>query len=218
MWQEGIVLDQGEEGACVGFGWTAELLAEPFTPNPQPPLDVAQKTAQKYYKLAQKADEWPGENYSGTSVLAGARIMKQYGFIGEYRWCFSVEDIRDAIIFEGPVVLGIPWYEEMYQTLDNGLVKVGGKKVGGHCILLTGYDPSMQIGDHKYEVFRWRNSWGKDYGLNGSGFIRIEDLRDLIDRSGEACVPMQRTVPHFNIEKKTTLGIIKRFFGTLLKR
>lgn len=197
MWQEGIVLDQGAEGACVGFGWTAELLAEPFTPNPQPSLDSAQRAALRYYKLAQKADDWEGENYSGTSVLAGARIMKQYGYIEQYRWCFSVEDLRDAVIFEGPAVIGVPWYEGMYQTRPDGLVAIGGNQVGGHCILVTGYNPSMQFGDEKFEVFRWRNSWGASYGLNGSGYVKIEDMKNLLSGVGEACIPMGRRVPRF---------------------
>jgi C1A family cysteine protease len=42
-------------------------------------------------------------------------------------------------------------------------------------------------------VFRWRNSWGPDYGTNGNGWIRYEDLRDLLADDGEACIPLQRS-------------------------
>lgn len=137
-----------------------------------------------------------GNSYSGTSVLAGAKIVQSRGYIGEYRWCFGVEDVRDAVISEGPVVIGIPWHEGMYGTRESGLVEVSGGLVGGHCLLITGYHPSMRLRgedyNERFKVFRWRNSWGPDYGVRGNGFIRYEDLRDLLKGWGEACVPMAR--------------------------
>ena len=216
MWQEGVVLDQGQEGACVGFGWTGEYLAQPQAPTPQPSTTVANTFAATVYRDAKKIDEYPGESYDGTSVLAGAKVMKSRGFITSYRWCFSIEDIRDAIIQEGPVVVGIPWYDGMYDTAPNGLVKLAGKKIGGHCILITGYDPAMKIGNRTYEVFRWRNSWGPDYGVGGSAYIKSGDLARLLKDEGEACVPMGRLTPP--LKSATIITTIKNKLLTLLKK
>jgi hypothetical protein len=195
MWDEGIVLDQGSEGACVGFGWMAEFLATPAAPTPQPPRLATQKYANNVYQTAKQIDEFPGESYDGTSVLAGAKVMKSRGFIKSYRWAFNMDAIRNAIIQEGPVVIGIPWKDGMYQTDSSGIVKVAGKLVGGHCLTLTGYDPAMKIGSRTYEVYRWRNSWGTSYGVNGSGYIKSADLAKLLKGVGEACVPIGRQVP-----------------------
>jgi hypothetical protein len=197
MWREGVVLDQGSEGACVGFAWMAEALAEPVMPEPQPMVAAANRKAISYYKMAQKLDDFPGEDYSGTSVLAGAKVMKREGWIDGYRWCFSIDEVRDALISQGPVVIGVPWYESMYQTDAHGLVKIEGQQVGGHAILLTGYDRNRLIGDQTLEVFRWRNSWGSSYGVNGSAYITCEDLSSLLDQGGEACVPIGRKVAPF---------------------
>lgn len=194
-WSEGAILDQGQEGACVGFGWTAELLASPY-PNGSLAV-VADEFAKRLYHRAQQLDDQPGENYEGTSVLAGAKAVKELGYINSYRWCFSIEDVRDAVIGSGPVVLGIPWYDSMYETRPSGLVEIGGRLVGGHCITLTGYNPKARLAGEgffkRFEVFRWRNSWGKVYGVNGDGYITIEDLETLLKDQGEACVPMGRS-------------------------
>ena len=195
LWKEGIVLDQGREGACVGFGWMAEVLAEPVSPVNQPEEIIANELAKSYYKRAQKIDPWPGEDYEGTSVLAGAKIMQEEGYIGEYRWCFGIEDLKKSILNLGPVVIGVPWYESMYETDVNGIVKIDGNKVGGHCILVTGYIPNMKIDGYEQEAFRWRNSWGNEYGIDGSGYIRYTDLHKLLKDGGEACIPVERKAP-----------------------
>lgn len=190
-----FVMDQGYEGACVGFGWTAELIGSPF-PDPTAQLSAANEYARKFYRRAQQIDEWPGESYEGTSVLAGAKVAHERDYLTEYRWAFSVEDLRDAVISQGAAVIGIPWYSGMYQTRDSGLVEVSGDLVGGHALLVYGYHPSMRIRgedwDERFEVFHWRNSWGPDYGLNGNAYVRLEDLRDLLAGWGEACVPVSR--------------------------
>jgi hypothetical protein len=215
MWEEGTVLDQGNEGACVGFGWMGEYLATPAAPPSQPPARLAEAYAKDIYASAKTVDEFPGENYEGTSVLAGAKVMKSRGFIQSYRWAFSIEAVRDAIIQEGPVVIGVPWKEGMYDTAAGGVVKVSGKSVGGHCLVLTGYDPAMKIGSRKYEVYRWRNSWGSSYGVGGSGYIKATDLAKLLKGVGEACVPIGRQVPN---TPKLGIPPKQNFVKTILER
>ena len=211
VWDEGTILDQGSEGACVGFAWTGELLAEPAAPKTQPSAEYANKLASVFYHDAKKVDEWPGENYDGTSVLAGAKVMHARGLIGEYRWCFSIKDVRNALIEEGPVVIGIPWFDGMYETDSNGVVQISGDLAGGHAIVLTGYDPQFKIGNVTEEHFKWTNSWGDDYGIDGSGWISRRNLEFLLAQSGEACVPMQRQVPVFEEPKK-------KFFARFFKK
>jgi hypothetical protein len=181
-------IDQGREGACVGFAWTIELLASPVRAR----LGYdANEFALNVYRAAQRIDEWPGENYSGTSVLAGAKIVQQLGLIESYHWAFGIDDVIDTLVSFGPVVLGIPWYESMYTTDANGLVTVSGRKVGGHAITVTGYTRRRFNGVIE-DVVRWRNSWGATYGKRGDGYIRVDDLAKLLADDGEACVPVGR--------------------------
>lgn len=197
-WAHNTVIDQGREGACVGFAWTNELICNP-RPHPRVSESNGNAFARRIYKRAQQLDPWPGENYEGTSVLAGAKATMETGYINEYRWAFSVEQVRDAVISEGPVILGINWYSGMYSTRKSGLVEVTGRIVGGHAITLTGYNPRARLKGEKgyHEVFRWKNSWGHSYGLDGAGFVKIEDLDRLLSEDGEACIPMNRTLVRF---------------------
>lgn len=189
VWEIGPILDQGREGACVGFGWTAQTLASPFStdPNILNPREPNQ-FALHVYKSAQKIDEWPGENYDGTSVLAGAKTMKRLNLIGSYGWAFSVDEVIDAIIARGPVVLGIPWYDSMYSA-PHGVVKVSGSQVGGHCILAIGFRAASPNFDGRPSVLL-QNSWGPSWGINGVAEIEVEELAKLLKTHAEACLPL----------------------------
>ncbi len=194
-WRKGHALDQGREGACVGFAWTAELIGSP-KPNYKVTPDVGNPFALQIYRDAKKIDFWAGEDYEGTSVLAGAQVLQSRGFIESYRWAFNIDDVRKAVISEGPVVIGINWHEGMYRTGPGHLVDVTGPLVGGHALTLTAYHPRRRFnvnGKYVYHrCFEWRNSWGRAYGRGGNGYIRYEDLQNLLATNGEACVPMGR--------------------------
>jgi len=195
IWQHGTVLDQGAEGACVGFAWTGATIAKPMPPETQPEFAQGNSFAINLYKEAQKIDPWPGENYSGTSVLAGAKIAKEKGIIDEYRWCFSIEELRDAVINVGPVVIGVNWYKDMYSTDNNGIVKVAGDHVGGHAIMVTGFIPDYNVNNLSTPVFEWVNSWGPGYGKGGRGYITYKDMERLIEERAEMCVPIKKNTP-----------------------
>lgn len=178
--QDQFPLNQGEEGACVGFGWAAELAAEPVRYN------TNDGYAFQLYEHARAIDRNDGRHYdAGATLLAGAKLCKRLGMVSEYRWAFGMGDVIDALVQKGPVVLGVGWYEGMYETDKNGLVSIKGSKVGGHCILANGYYPAHP---KHGECIQWINSWGPTYGLNGVGFVKLPDLERLLAEQGEACI------------------------------
>lgn len=173
-------LDQGDEGACVGFGWEHEKAARPVIV-----ASASTEGARATYHEAQTVDEWPGEDYDGTSVLAGAKVVKAHGFMQEYRWALTLEDLMLTIGNYGPVVLGVNWYSGMFNPDDKGYIHVSGWLAGGHCILANGVNL-------KGRYFRLHNSWGPTWGVNGECFISFEDVERLLAEQGEACVPIRR--------------------------
>lgn len=195
QWTPGKTLDQGREGACVGFGWTHEALSSPTRVDlnrmkavvPREPTQFASF----FYKTAQKNDDWAGENYEGTSVLAGAKTMVQLGLLREYRWAYSVSDVILGLN-RGPVVLGTEWREGMYEA-PGGALKAVGDVVGGHCYLAIGYDLNGVKELDGQPGVMIQNSWGLDWGINGLAWMTIPDLSSLIKNDGEACVPWIRS-------------------------
>lgn len=184
LWRAGKILDQGREGACTGNACTGELLAEPLAAKIKSP----QSFASQWYHRAQRVDEWPGDDYEGTSVNAAMRVGRDYGWWGGWRWAFGVDDMRAAVQL-GPLVLGIPWFAGMYSTAADGLVRLGGSQVGGHCILVTGW--ATDYAGHG-PGFWWVNSWGRSYGINGAAFVPEATMSKLIADVGECAVPTDR--------------------------
>lgn len=172
-------LDQGFYPTCVGFAFTHEAIARPKV------LHSNEAAAVKVYNEAQLIDEWPGENYSGTSVLAGAKATVRLGWYAEYRWAFTLDDVLRTIGYKGPVVLGLRWYETMFAPDSIGQIRVAGGVQGGHAILANG----VSI---KKKLVRLHNSWGPQCGLGGDCFISFSDLERLLNESGECCVPVKR--------------------------
>lgn len=181
-WSCPIWLDQGSEGACVGFSVAQEAAARPVSVK-----NVTTDTAQWVYRRAQELDIWPGQDYDGTSVIAGIKAGKELGWYQEYRWAFGLNDLILALGYKGPAVLGINWYEGMFDTDARGLVHVTGSIVGGHAILATGVSV-------KKKLVRLHNSWGQDWGLGGDCYISFDDLNRLLHEEGEACIPVKRSL------------------------
>lgn len=174
-------LDQGQEGACVGFGWAHEAAADPV----RRPADA--RLAKRIYDQARHVDAWPGEDYSGTSVIAGAKVMQSFGLLREYRWAFGVDDVLATLAGHGPVVLGLPWLDSMFNTDARGRLDCSGNVAGGHCILARG----LRVTRGEALVVL-RNSWGRDWGTAGDALILAADLERLLNDGGEACVPVSR--------------------------
>lgn len=180
LWSGGSFLDQGSEGACVGFGWSAELSASPIRV-----AGITNDYARNLYYAARRVDQWPGEDYDGTSVLAGAKVAQARGKITSYRWCFSLSDLILTLSYQGPVVLGLNWYEGMWDTDSKGYIRPTGDMIGGHCVMARG----VNVG---YKRIRIRNSWGSDWGYYGDAYITYADMQRLLSEQGEACVPLGR--------------------------
>lgn len=182
--------DQGQEGACVGFSMAHELVAEPV------PVRLNRRrghaVARRIYHEAQRIDEWPGGAYEGadpfyegTSVLAGIKVLKKKGHVTEYRWAFGLQDLILAVGHLGPAILGINWYEGMFDVHGCRFVHPFGELAGGHAILCRAVNV-------KRKLFVLHNSWGRSWGNRGTCLISWDDMDRLLHEDGEALIPLTR--------------------------
>lgn len=186
-WRLNTRLDQGSDGACVGFSWSHELAARPAETT-----GITNATALQTYYQAQQLDDWeggayPGASpvYEGTSVLAGAKAVEAQGHLKEYRWGFSLNDVLLAIGYKGPGVLGCNWYTDMFYPDEKGFVKPTGSVAGGHAILVRGVNV-------KNKFVTLANSWGTSWGKGGDCYMTFDDFEKLLMDQGEFCIPVSR--------------------------
>ena len=178
VWLIRKVLDQGQEGACVGFGITHAMLAEPIQGDPS--IFTADFARNKIYHQAQLHDSFPGQEpeMSGTSVLAGMREVQKLGHIKSYRWAFRLQEALVGLSWYGPAVIGVQWYAGMSEPDEHGFIYPAGRCVGGHCCLVSA------INTYRRTVCI-HNSWGYDWGTDGRAWMTWEDFGRLLDEDGE---------------------------------
>lgn len=172
-WTVGVWLDQGQSGGCTGYSRAHHIAARP-APRPMTNAD-----ADQLYRRARQLDDFPGEDDTGSSVLAAAKAAQERGLIGPYSWSFSIEQLAAGVGYDGPAVLGIDWLEGMENTDQRGFIHATGQTMGGHAILCNAVDV-------KGRTFGLHNSWGAQWGVGGTCRISWSDLDMLLHRQGEA--------------------------------
>jgi len=95
----GLIRDQGQEGACTGFGlacainylcWVKYLRQfndrSSDAPPPQKLYDVSPRML---YHLARFYDEWAGEDYEGSSCRGAMKGWHRHGVCAEAKWRYN---------------------------------------------------------------------------------------------------------------------------------
>lgn len=195
----------GRHGAdgCVGASFGTALNAAPIVRQPNWQHRVGHSECCWLYRTAQTEDEWAGEDYGGTSLLAALRIAHRFGIISEYRWIGAgsqtpIDDVIDTFTrLRTGVWFGIPWYRSMFETDGRGLLTVDRSSglSGYHAIYgvdLVVDPPGLPPG----EYVAWQNTWGPSWGTTFRGgpgccFVPLSSIEaDLLphDVYGEAAV------------------------------
>jgi hypothetical protein len=183
-WPSGWWGDQGYYPHCVAYSWAHWLAAGPITQKKSRTGGKAPVDTTYLYTEAQKVDQWPGEDYDGTSVRAGATILKNLGFIKSYNWAWDIENTVNALLTLGPVVVGTVWTYGMCFPDEKGVIDTSGSILGGHAYLLDGVNV-------KKKMIRIKNSWGREWGKNGFAYISFDDMNGLIQQYGEICLAVE---------------------------
>jgi hypothetical protein len=197
------ILNQGQEGACTGFGLAtvAHYLLRKRKVLP----DRTPTSPRMFYEMARRYDEWPGENYDGSSARGAMKGWYNHGVCSEKAWpyvpgkkqigqldaskaadakrrplgAYFRVNHRDLVAMHSAISeVGI-----LYATCDvhsgwmdvrsNGQIHFVDDKVGGHAFAIVAYDSDGL----------WiQNSWGTTWGREGFGQISYDDwLKNATD-------------------------------------
>jgi hypothetical protein len=183
-WPTARAMYQRNYPRCVGYGWTAWRRAAPVMVR-----GIGDAYAIQLYEDAQRVDEWPGEDYAGTSVRGGAKVLERDGILkGGYRWSTSATEVKNFLLSRdgGTVVIGIDWTASMFDPDTRGFIEPTGADEGGHCLLAVGYS-------HVRNAFRLLNSWDVTWGQAGRCWIHYDAMQERLSRPwAEACVGFEQ--------------------------
>ena len=196
------ILDQGDEGACTGFGLAATInLLFQFQ---RTPIRVS---ARMLYEMAKLYDEWPGQDYSGSSCRGAIKGWNNSGVCEDrlapfhpgdkefhitpdisdnarhqtvgayYRLKPCISDFHSALSEAGVIYASANihkgWRTPKKRT--SGLYSIPEKPdlIGGHAFAIIGYND---------KGFWVQNSWSERWGNNGIALWSYTDwARNLLD-------------------------------------
>ena len=194
-WQVPI-LNQGSEGACTGFGLSTVanylLLKRRVLPDRVP---VSPRMA---YEMARRYDEWPGEDYSGSSARGAMKGWHKHGLCSEQEWRYQpapddrqgLTDARTSDARRRPLGAYFRVNHTDLVAMHSAIAEVGvlyataAVHEGWQKVTANGeivQSPTM-IGGHAFAIvaydeegFWLQNSWGPDWGRNGFARISYDD-------------------------------------------
>jgi hypothetical protein len=184
-WMSGWWGDQGGTSQCVIYSWLHALHDGPLTPKRglraklAAHKPIADPTT--LYHEGQAIDGTPQwDVHSGLTCNAGAQVMRRHGWIGEYRWAASVDEVVRHLLVAGPVLIGAWWYDSMFDVPQSGKMVIEGSIAGGHQWVLNGVEVAE-------ERIRAKNSWGRAWGRHGSFDITFDQLGRMLEEGAECC-------------------------------
>ncbi len=197
-----LVLDQGEEGACTGFGLAAAINFLQWKHNGYQTRGLETVSPRMLYHLARAYDEWPGEDYEGSSCRGAMKGWHRHGACSEALWPYR--NGRGKIVFIAPKKgwesdaarrpLGAYFRIDTRSVSDmqSAIYEVGAiycsATVHKGWFLKKTREPvvlpmrAKSIGAHAFALvgytedgFIVQNSWGPDWGYHGFALLAYED-------------------------------------------
>jgi hypothetical protein len=198
-----LVRDQGAEGACTGFGLAAVIDLLKFKAGER----EFRASTRMLYEMAKKHDEWPGEDYDGSSCRGAIRGWHNMGVCEEGNWPYEMSGADRDLTIDRAVAarkntLGA-YYRLQAEIVDyhaalneTGAVYVSANVHSGwsNPTSREGQLPeikqqSLRTGGHAFAIvgyngkgFIVQNSWGGRWGKDGFALWTYEDwLGNVMD-------------------------------------
>lgn len=200
------ILDQGQIGKCTCEAAGGILGTAPFWPTVASALQTTlseESTADEWTsalyhdetELEDPTDAFP-PNDPGGSGLFVSKVLKARGLVAGYTHALGLQEALGALTLS-PGLLGIPWYNSMFDAATDGTIKVDPTSglAGGHELLIREIDVTVDsAGDPSGWVWL-DNSWGSSWGAAGRGKLSVSDFDYLLKESGDVTIPTPLAAP-----------------------
>ena len=150
---EQVMLSCSGVGSCGGG-----ILFPRFLAKKGLPLESAYPYAAAKNSCAGAAPGWEGSAYK----------IDNWGWVWD-----TVSQIKGALVKYGPLPTSMRVYEDFMHYKSGVYSFTSGKSLGGHAVLLVGYDDAERC-------FIVKNSWGANWGENGFFRIDYSELRTRV--------------------------------------
>jgi hypothetical protein len=199
--QKGVpILSQGNEGACTGFGLATVANYLLSTRRVKP--DTTAVSPRMFYEMARRYDEWPGENYSGSSARGAMKGWHKHGVCAESVWEYIPNSTDRVLTHErANDARGRPlgaYFRVNHKDLiamHAALAEVGilyatanvhdGWDQPGESGIITYKSSNQSRGGHAFAIVAYdhegfwiQNSWSTDWGRGGFAHISYDDWLD----------------------------------------
>lgn len=100
----GLIRDQGQDGACTGFGLATVIdylnfAQTPVATDPEAAAPTTRRaSASMLYELARLYDEWPGEEYEGSSCRGALKGWQRHGVCREELWPYKLHQGKRVFV------------------------------------------------------------------------------------------------------------------------
>jgi hypothetical protein len=190
------ILDQGQEGACAGFGLATVIHYLLLTRKHVPCKDRV--SPRMLYEMAKKYDEWEGEDYIGSTARGAMKGWHKHGVCKEEIWKYDAKkpdkeftseraenaanfpvgayyrvnhkdlaDLHTAIAEVGILYATARVHDGWFKVGKDGEIPYSGQEIqGGHAFAIVAYNENG---------FWIQNSWGDEWGLDGFALISYDD-------------------------------------------
>jgi hypothetical protein len=189
------ILDQGREGACTGFGLATVvhflLRKRKEVPDPTP------VSPRMLYEMAKRYDEWPGEEYDGSSARGCMKGWHKHGVCTAETWPYDpgtrdphLTEPRSREAVQRPLGAYFRVNHRDLVAMHTALAEVGilyataAVHSGWSQVEADGiipHSPTIE-GGHAFAIVAYddtgfwiQNSWGPDWGRQGFGRISYDD-------------------------------------------
>lgn len=171
-------LDQGNEGACTGFG-VAQCVSSGDFRNRLTAAD-----GRRIYYRATEIDSFPGtapKTDTGSDGKSALRAAVEFGFVDGYYSPATFEEVQEALQ-RGPCVFGSNWYTGMFSPDASCQMHLTGIVEGGHLYEINRLDVQRRL-------VGIENSWGPEFGSEGKATLSYSDFFTLMNQAGEVDCP-----------------------------